>query len=101
MTGARLLFARPVSQGFKDRHFPVLGMGTDAKHHYKMTMGPGVGVAMTSGDEVTRLHAGSLRSGERFYIAILLFQNLFINFMHRINLSVAASYHDDPHAAQL
>ncbi len=45
---------------------------------------------MTPGDEVTRLHAGSLWSGKRLYIAILLFLNLFINFMHRINLSVAA-----------
>ena len=33
---------------------------------------------------------GSLWSGKRFYIAALLFLNLFINFMHRINLSVAA-----------
>ena len=33
---------------------------------------------------------GSLWAGKRFYIAVLLFLNLFINFMHRINLSVAA-----------
>jgi sugar phosphate permease len=33
---------------------------------------------------------GSLWSGKRFYIAALLFLNLFINYMHRINLSVAA-----------
>ncbi len=32
----------------------------------------------------------SLWSGKRFYVAALLFLNLFINFMHRINLSVAA-----------
>jgi ACS family glucarate transporter-like MFS transporter len=33
---------------------------------------------------------GSLWSGKRFYIVVLLFFNLFINYMHRINLSVAA-----------
>jgi MFS family permease len=33
---------------------------------------------------------GSLRSSKRIYIAALLFLNLFINYMHRINLSVAA-----------
>jgi MFS family permease len=32
----------------------------------------------------------SLWSGKLFYIAALLFLNLFINYMHRINLSVAA-----------
>ncbi len=33
---------------------------------------------------------GSLWTGKRFYIASLLFLNLFINYVHRINLSVAA-----------
>ena len=33
---------------------------------------------------------GSLWAGKRFYIAVFLFFNLFINYMDRINLSVAA-----------
>ena len=55
-----------------------------------MTTGPSVEVAITPGEELAGRQVGSLWSGRRFYIAILLFLNLFINFMHRINLSVAA-----------
>src|ERR1019366_10472769 len=33
---------------------------------------------------------GSLWAGKRLYVAIFLFFNLFINYMDRINLSVAA-----------
>ena len=33
---------------------------------------------------------GSLWKGKRFYIAGLLFFNLFINYIDRINLSIAA-----------
>jgi sugar phosphate permease len=49
-----------------------------------------MGVALTPGEEFAGRQVGSLWTGKRFYIAILLFLNLFINFMHRINLSVAA-----------
>jgi sugar phosphate permease len=55
-----------------------------------MTTGPSVAVVITPGEELEGQQVGPLWSGRRFYIAILLFLNLFINFMHRINLSVAA-----------
>jgi MFS family permease len=55
-----------------------------------MTTGPTLGIATPSGDQLTIAKIGSLWSGKRFCIAALLFLNLFINFMHRINLSVAA-----------
>src|SRR5579863_2519144 len=55
-----------------------------------MTTGPIIGVAMSPATQVASVKFGSLWSGRRFYVAILLFLNLFINFMHRINLSVAA-----------
>ena len=45
---------------------------------------------MSPREELATTAVGSLWSGKRFYIAALLFLNLFINFMHRINLSVAA-----------
>jgi MFS family permease len=54
-----------------------------------MTTGTNVSVA-DSGKPLVMAEAGSLWSGKRFYIAALLFLNLFINYMHRINLSVAA-----------
>jgi sugar phosphate permease len=41
-------------------------------------------------EQLASVRVSSLWSGKRFYIAALLFFNLFINFMHRINLSVAA-----------
>src|SRR6202049_3893722 len=55
-----------------------------------MTTGPSIGVATPPMDQLAMVEIGSLWSGKRFYIAALLFLNLFINFMHRINLSVAA-----------
>ena len=55
-----------------------------------MTTGPIIGVAALPAKQLATAKIGSLWSGKRFYIAVLLFLNLFINFMHRINLSVAA-----------
>jgi len=56
-----------------------------------MTTGPNVAVTVSPGKPFNAsAAASSLWSGRRFYVAILLFLNLFINFMHRINLSVAA-----------
>jgi ACS family glucarate transporter-like MFS transporter len=54
-----------------------------------MTTGTNLSVA-TSDQPLSTAAVGSLWAGKRFYIAALLFLNLFINFMHRINLSVAA-----------
>jgi len=47
-------------------------------------------IAMPPVTPLASVKAGSLWSGKRFYVAVLLFLNLFINYMHRINLSVAA-----------
>ena len=47
-------------------------------------------VAAPIAEQLAVVKTSSLWSGKRFYIAALLFLNLFINFMHRINLSVAA-----------
>jgi MFS family permease len=55
-----------------------------------MTTGPSVGAAPSPAEQLRIAASGSLWSGKRFYIAALLFLNLFVNFMHRINLSVAA-----------
>jgi MFS family permease len=55
-----------------------------------MTTGPNVSVATSPSEPLASADVGSLWSGKRIYIAGLLFLNLFINFMHRINLSVAA-----------
>jgi ACS family glucarate transporter-like MFS transporter len=55
-----------------------------------MSTGPVIGVAASPVKQLATVQVGSLWSGKRFYIAALLFLNLFINFMHRINLSVAA-----------
>jgi len=55
-----------------------------------MTSGPITGLAASAAGQLASVKVGSLWSGKRFYIAALLFLNLFINFMHRINLSVAA-----------
>jgi MFS family permease len=55
-----------------------------------MTTGSSVGVATLPVKQLATVKRSSLWSGKRFYIAGLLFLNLFINFMHRINLSVAA-----------
>jgi len=54
-----------------------------------MPTGPSIDVAMSLHPTASG-KVGSLWAGKRFYIAVLLFLNLFINFMHRINLSVAA-----------
>ena len=53
-----------------------------------MTTGTNSSVAV-SGGSLTSPAVGSLWSGKRFYIASLLFLNLFINYIDRINLSVA------------
>src|SRR5580692_9494453 len=55
-----------------------------------MTTGPITSVAASPTSPLATARISSLWSGKRFYIAALLFFNLFINFMHRINLSVAA-----------
>jgi MFS family permease len=55
-----------------------------------MTTGPIMDVAASPADQAAIVEGGSLWSGKRLFIAALLFLNLFINFMHRINLSVAA-----------
>ncbi len=55
-----------------------------------MTTGPTIGLATSPATPSATVKIGSLWTGKRFYIAALLFLNLFINFMHRINLSVAA-----------
>jgi sugar phosphate permease len=55
-----------------------------------MTTGPSAVVAPQSAEQPATEKVGSLWSGKRSYIAVLLFFNLFINYMHRINLSVAA-----------
>lgn len=52
--------------------------------------GPSIDVAMSPLTPAAGIKVGSLWSGKRFYVALLLFLNLFINYMHRINLSVAA-----------
>src|SRR6202140_3656864 len=55
-----------------------------------MTTGPNLTATTLPEQPSEMVKAGSLWSGKRFYIAALLFLNLFINYMHRINLSVAA-----------
>lgn len=55
-----------------------------------MTTGTSGSVAMSPEKRPATANIGSLWTRHRFFIAALLFLNLFINFMHRINLSVAA-----------
>src|ERR1700733_5253461 len=55
-----------------------------------MTTPPSLSEVVLPGQPIEVAKAGSLWSGKRAYIAALLFLNLFINYMHRINLSVAA-----------
>jgi MFS family permease len=55
-----------------------------------MTTGPIIDVAASPVNQAAIIKTSSLWAGKRFFIAALLFLNLFINFMHRINLSVAA-----------
>jgi ACS family glucarate transporter-like MFS transporter len=55
-----------------------------------MTTATNLPLAASPGGPRATAGVGSLWSGRRFYVAALLFLNLFINFMDRINLSVAA-----------
>jgi sugar phosphate permease len=55
-----------------------------------MTTGANFSVAASPEERFAVAGAGSLWRGKRLYIAGLLFFNLFINYVHRINLSVAA-----------
>jgi sugar phosphate permease len=55
-----------------------------------MTTGRSASVAAPPEKQIGTAKIGSLWTGKRFFVAALLFLNLFINFMHRINLSVAA-----------
>src|SRR5579863_8102513 len=55
-----------------------------------MTTASDFSVAASQAEPLPAARVGSLWTGKRFYIASLLFFNLFINYMHRINLSVAA-----------
>jgi sugar phosphate permease len=55
-----------------------------------MTTGPSASVATPPEKQIGTAKITSLWTGKRFFVAALLFLNLFINFMHRINLSVAA-----------
>jgi MFS family permease len=56
-----------------------------------LTSDANFGVAASPPSEiVSRTRVSSLWTGKRFYIAALLFLNMFINFMDRINLSVGA-----------
>lgn len=54
-----------------------------------MMSGTNFSVAASSSRPLANAAVGSLWSGKRFYIATLLFLNLFINYIDRINLSVA------------
>src|SRR5579863_3143160 len=55
-----------------------------------MTTASDFSVAASQAEPLPAARVGSLWTGKRFYIASLLFFNLFINYVHRINLSVAA-----------
>ena len=55
-----------------------------------MSTDANLGIAASPGEPLTAVRVGSLWTGRRLYIAGLLFFNLFINYVHRINLSVAA-----------
>lgn len=55
-----------------------------------MTTASDFSVAASQAEPLPGVRVGSLWTGKRFYIAALLFLNLFINYVHRINLSVAA-----------
>src|SRR5579872_7530927 len=55
-----------------------------------MTTASDFSVAASQAEPLQAARVGSLWTGKRFYIASLLFFNLFINCVHRINLSVAA-----------
>ena len=55
-----------------------------------MVTGPDSSVATPSAKQTGTGPAASLWTGKRLYIALFLFLNLFINYMDRVNLSVAA-----------
>jgi ACS family D-galactonate transporter-like MFS transporter len=55
-----------------------------------MTTGPGVSGTTPPARRPGTGKASSLWAGKRLYVAIFLFFNLFINYMARTNLSVAA-----------
>jgi ACS family glucarate transporter-like MFS transporter len=55
-----------------------------------MTTGSSSRVAPLPEQQIAVVKIGSLWHGKRFYIAALLFLNLFINYIHRFSLSVAA-----------
>src|ERR1700738_5178060 len=55
-----------------------------------MTTGRSASVAAPPEKQIGTAKIGSLWPGKRFFVAALLFLNLFINFVPRINLSVAA-----------
>src|SRR6476620_10844252 len=55
-----------------------------------MTTVPNAVVATPPAGQSGTDKVGTLWSGKRFFIALLLFFNLFINYMDRINLSVGA-----------
>jgi sugar phosphate permease len=59
------------------------------EHHYGNEPGGTPDVTIPAQQDETR-EASSLWTGKRLYIALFLFFNLFINYMNRINLSVAA-----------
>src|ERR1700730_4134359 len=80
-----LLSGIPLSTSRKARHEEKSGTRREP-----MTTGPIMDVAASPADQAAIVEGGSLWSGKRLFIAALLFLNLFINFMHRINLSVAA-----------
>ena len=58
--------------------------------HQTMTTEPGLTATTSPEHPLEMKSTSSLWSGKRFYIAALLFLNLFINYMHRVSLSVAA-----------
>ena len=55
-----------------------------------MTARSGTPAAMPAGTSAGPVGTHSLWGGKRLYVAIFLFFNLFINYMDRINLSIAA-----------
>jgi sugar phosphate permease len=57
---------------------------------WPMSTGPNAFIAAPPAEQSASGKVGRLWSGKRFYVAVLLFLNLFINYTHRINLSIAA-----------
>jgi sugar phosphate permease len=63
---------------------------TDNHGEKSMTTEPSVIVAASPEKQLASAAIGSLWTGRRLYIAIFLFFNLFINYMERTSLAVAA-----------